>query len=182
MQRGEGQKAGTPTSVRFTRHFLKQRLLQGQSLEATSWSSSRAGHRGPSLHPSAAVPWGWRPKGLCHALSHSPVHASDELLQLPHTGPGFKVLHARLPVSANVHVELSLVSLGVYQARLAGQDEWAQPDGVDLRGPGRRVLVLFSSRLQAPSWPTAHLLRALQLSPGAPPLAAHSFALTPELR
>lgn len=70
------------------------------------------------------------------------MHAADKLLQLPHAGPGFKVLHAWLPISSNVHIELGLISLGVYQARLAGQDERAQPDGVDLGGPGRKVLVL----------------------------------------
>lgn len=70
------------------------------------------------------------------------MHAADELLQLPHAGPGFEVLYAWLSVSSNVHVELGLISLGVHQARLAGQDERAQPDGVDLGGPGRKVLVL----------------------------------------
>lgn len=65
---------------------------------------------------------------------HSPVHTPHKLLQLPHAGPGLEVLHAWLPICPNVHIELSLISLGVHQSWLAGQDEWTQPDGVDLRG------------------------------------------------
>lgn len=110
------------------------------------------------------------------------MHAADELLQLPHAGPGFKVLHTWLPVSANVHVELGLVSLGVHQARLAGQDERAQPDGIDLGGPGRWVLVL--SLQQVTRSQLAHTtpaqMQALQPCPGAPPLAAHSLIPTPK--
>lgn len=71
------------------------------------------------------------------------MHAPDELLQLPHAGSGFKVLHPWLPICPNVDVQLCLISLGVHQAWLAGQDERTQPDGVDLGRPGRRVLVLF---------------------------------------
>lgn len=67
---------------------------------------------------------------------HSPVHTPHKLLQLPHAGPGLEVLHAWLPIRPNVHVELSLISLGVHQSWLAGQDERTQPDGVDLRGQG----------------------------------------------
>ena len=90
--------------------------------------------------PRAPPPPGQRSVADGHTLgTRSPVHTSDELLQLPHAGPGLKVLHARLPVGTNVDVELGLVSLGVHQARLAGQDEWAQPDGVDLGGQGGRV-------------------------------------------
>lgn len=74
------------------------------------------------------------------------MNTSDEFLQLPHAGPGFEVLHAWLPISSDVHVELCLVSLGVHQARLAGQDERAQPDGVDLGGPGRGCWCFFSNR------------------------------------
>lgn len=112
-------------------------------------------------------------RGSVPRSGHSPMHASDELLQLPHAGPGFKVLHAWLPICSNVDVELGLVSLGVHQARLAGQDEWAQPDGVDLGGPGRGALVLFLRQVPG-SW-RAHA------TPTQEPLslAVHSFAPNP---
>lgn len=85
------------------------------------------------------------------------MHASDEFLQLPHAGPGFKVFHTWLPVCSNVDVELRLISLGVHQARLAGQDERAQPYGVDLGRSGRGLWCLFSHRRQAHGWPTPSL-------------------------
>lgn len=76
-------------------------------------------------------------QGIVHTPGTcSPVHTSDKLLQLPHAGPGFKMLHTWLPVGTDVDVELGLVPLGVHQARLAGQDEGAQPDGVDLGAGG----------------------------------------------
>ena len=105
------------------------------------------------------------------------MHASDELLQLPHAGPGFKVLHPRLPIGSNVNIKLCLISLGVHQARLAGQDERAQPDGVDLGGPGRGALVLFlqqvtGSRLAHPTPPL----------PREPPLWLHSQSPRPQPR
>lgn len=76
-------------------------------------------------------------------LSHSPVHTPYKLLQLPHAGPGLEVLHARLPIRPDVHVELGLISLGMHKSWLAGQDERTQPDGVDLRGQRNRLVCLF---------------------------------------
>lgn len=99
---------------------------------------------------------GGRP--LCpQTLGHSPVHTPHKLLQLPHAGPGLEVLHARLPVCPNVHIELSLISLGMHKSWLAGQDEGAQPDGVDLRGQRNRLVCLFpaGSRHRTSS-PTSH--------------------------
>lgn len=92
-----------------------------------SFSTQGSGHgAGVLAFPSPS-------QGIVHTPGTcSPVHTSDKLLQLPHAGPGFKMLHTWLPVGTDVDIELSLVPLGVHQARLAGQDEWAQPDGVDL--------------------------------------------------
>lgn len=171
MQGDEGQEPDT--HLLTFQQALPEAQAARESPEVTSWSCSRAGPM--ALPCTLQQSPGWRPKGPSHTLSHSPMHTSDKLLQLPHAGPGFKLLHTRLPVSANVHVELRLVSLGVHQARLAGQDEWAQPDGVDLGRPGRRVLVLSLQQVTG-SWPARPTLtqrEALQHSFGAPSLAAH---------
>lgn len=89
--------------------------------------------------------------------THSPVHAPHKLLQLPHAGPGLEVLHPWLPICPDVHVELSLISLGMHKSWLAGQDERAQPDGVDLGGQRNRLVYFFSggSRHRTKS-PTSH--------------------------
>lgn len=110
------------------------------------------------------------------------MDAADKLLQLPHAGPGFKVFHTRLPICSNVDVELCLISLGVHQAWLAGQDEWTQPDGVDLGRPGRWVLVLFLQQVTG-SWlarsypPKRRLCSILNTPSGALGFAPHPPAL-----
>lgn len=97
---------------------------------------------------------------------HSPVHTPHELLQLPHAGPGLEVLHTWLSIRPDVHIELSLISLGVHQSWLAGQDEWAQPDGVDLRGQGSRLVCPFpAGSRQRPVPPTSHKKETLSLQP-----------------
>lgn len=83
------------------------------------------------------------------------------------------MLHTWFPVGSNVNIELGLISLGVHQARLAGQDERAQPDGVDLGGPERGALVLFLQ--QGPGSGQAHST----LTQGPLPLSAHCFTPNP---
>lgn len=73
------------------------------------------------------------PVHVAVSIEHlEPMHTPDKLLQLSHAGTRIKVFHAWFPVCTDVDIELGLVPLGVHHARLAGQDEWAQPDGVDV--------------------------------------------------
>lgn len=109
------------------------------------------------------------------------MHTPDKLLQLPHAGSGFEVFYTWLPICPDVDVELGLISLGVYHAWLAGQDEWAQPDGIDLGRSGCWALVLHGWVSQA--HPTRKFLQQV-LQPWlrllmASPLPAQVWLRTP---
>lgn len=61
------------------------------------------------------------------------MNLPHKLLQLPTGGAGLEVLTSGLAVGTDVHVQLILVGLGVHHARLAGQQEGTQPQGVHLQ-------------------------------------------------
>lgn len=65
------------------------------------------------------------------------MNISDKLLQLPRRCCGFKVFDPGFPVSADVHVELRLLALRVDHPSPRGQQERAEPQGINLEETGR---------------------------------------------
>lgn len=65
------------------------------------------------------------------------MNISDKLLQLPRRCCGVKVFDPGFPVSADVHVELRLLALRVDHPSPWGQQERAEPQGINLEDMGR---------------------------------------------
>lgn len=66
-----------------------------------------------------------------------PVNISDKLLQPPRGCRGIKVFDLGFSVSADVHVELRLLTFRVDHPSPRGQQERAEPQGINLEDMGR---------------------------------------------
>lgn len=66
------------------------------------------------------------------SAANLPVHVSDKLLQLTGWRFGFKMFHFWLSVSSNIHVQLLLLTLRMHHSSAQRQQEWAQPQRVNL--------------------------------------------------
>lgn len=84
------------------------------------------------------------------------MNISDKLLQLARRCRGIKVFDLRLPISADVHVELCLLTFRVDHPSPRGQQERAEPQGINLEDIERQSAATQTEHTAAIHTPEAY--------------------------
>lgn len=89
-------------------------------------------------------------------LSDIPMNISDKLLQLARRCRGVKVFDLGFSVSTNVHVELRLLTVRVDHPSPRGQQERAEPQGINLEEMARLLAAAHTAHMAAIHTPEAY--------------------------